>query len=111
MPLLLGIFTAITTFVGSLFAQMLLIFGRKFTVGTATVLAYVATTLAFVICINELFSVVMAAVAIPAWILTAISWFIPSNFLSVIASITSGRVCRLAYQVTVKKISLMNSAA
>jgi len=111
MPFLALIWGAISTFAGTLFAQFLLIFGRKFTVGTASILAFVAATLAFILCIKTIILAVVAVIVMPAWISTAIAWFVPSNFVAVISQILAAKVCREAYDITVTKISLMNQAS
>ena len=111
MPILAGIFTFLGTFVSSLFTQLLLVFGRKYTVGVATILAYLSFTFVFIACIKTIVAALLAALTIPAWIYTAIAVFVPSNFISCIAAIVSGEICTKAYRMTLTKIKMMNSAS
>ena len=110
MPLLpwLGlIFQRLTLFSTGIFGFFLTMFGRKFTVITATVLALVATTVTFIVCLKSILTGVVALLAIPTWILTFIGWFIPSNAISVISAILSGRICKEAYRLINVKIDLI----
>lgn len=111
MPILFGIFTFLGTFVSSLFTQLLLIFGRKYTVGIASILSYIAITFVFIACIKTAVVFLLAAMTIPAWIYNALAWFIPSNLISCIAAVTSGEICTKAYRMSITKIKMMNTAS
>ena len=111
MPILFGIFGFLGTFVSSLFTQLLLVFGRKYTVGIASILAYIAITFVFIACIKTAVVFLIAAISVPAWIYTALAWFIPSNLVSCIAAVTSGEICTKAYRMSITKIKMMNTAA
>ena len=110
MPILFGIFTFLGTFVSSLFTQLLILFGRKYTIGVATILAYLSITFVFIACIKTLVAAVLAAMVIPSWVYTPIAVFIPSNFISCVSAIISGEICTKAYRMTLTKIQMMNSA-
>lgn len=94
-----------------LFAYFLSMFGRKYTVATATVLAYIATTVAMIVCLKQILAGVVALIVMPTWIASFIAWFIPSNSISVISAILSGRICKTAYRMVVAKIELVNNAS
>ena len=111
MPFLLLIFTAISTFISSLFAQIVLILGRKYATGSLAIITYILVTFAFISCIKAIVAVVASAIIMPPAVGTFIAWFIPSNFISVIASITSGRICLRAYRMALTKLKLINAAS
>lgn len=103
----------ITTFGGmftGLFGQFLLLFGRKYSVATASVLAYIAATLAMIVCMKGIILSVLAAIVMPEWLLTGIAWIIPSNFVQLFSLIMSGRICRAAYDAATVKVSLIASS-
>jgi hypothetical protein len=84
---------------------------RKFAVGTASVLAYVGATLAFVICLKSILLAIVTLISIPSWLIYAIGLFIPSNAIGVISQILAANICRQAYLITVAKIQMMNHAS
>jgi hypothetical protein len=104
------IFTFLTSFPAALFANFLALFGRKFTVATAAVLAMIATTVTMVVCLKSILTGVTALLVIPSWIYTAIAWFIPSNFIAVVSAILSGKICKQAYLLVQNKIDLITKA-
>lgn len=110
MPFLALIWGLISSSVLNLFGYFLVVFGRKFTVATATVLALIATTLSLIYCLKSILAVVVASILIPSWIYTAIAWFIPTNFIACISSILAGKICRNAYNLVVTKIDLIAKA-
>ncbi len=110
IPWLAMIFTRLGSFIPSMFAYFVTMFGRKFAVTTATVLAMIATTVAFIVCLKSILAGVLGILLIPSWILTAIAWFIPSNFISVVSAILSGRICKEAYRIINVKIDLIAKA-
>lgn len=85
-------------------------FGRKFTVATASVLAMLATTTAMIFALKSILGVLTAAIIIPSWIASAIAMFIPSNFINVVSMILSGKVCKEAYNLIQVKIDLITKA-
>ena len=107
MPLLAGLFTFFTSFASNLFVYFLAMFGRKFAVSTATVLAFIAATIAFIFCLKTILLGVTSALVIPAWIYSAIAWFIPSNFIAVVSAILSGKICKEGYNMVTTKIDLI----
>jgi Family of unknown function (DUF5455) len=106
-----AIYGAIIGTTANIFAFFMLMFGRKYTVAIASVLAFVATTVALIVCLKTIILSVVALSVIPSWIATTLAWFIPSNFISVTSSILSGRICRTAYEMSVKKIDLVTKAS
>ncbi len=110
MPLLAMFFTSFTTAVGSLFAYFLAIFGRKYAVATATVLAFIATTLTFIVCLKQILAVVIGTLIMPSWLVYFIGLFVPSNAISVFSAILSGRICAAAYEIMKFKIDLISKS-
>lgn len=104
---LLGFFV---TGLSTVIASMLQIFGRKSLVATATLSTAFALTLAFTICISELVSTLSAALSFPVY-LEVLFWFVPSNFVLLISSILSGRICRAAYDLAMQKVQMINNAS
>lgn len=108
---MIRIFTFFTAFSSQLFAQFLVLFGRKYSVAVASILAFIATTVTFIFCIKQLIITAVALIVMPAWIATSIAWFIPTNFIAVTSAIISGRICKSAYLVITEKIKLVNNAS
>lgn len=96
---------------GNIFAYFLAFFGRKYTVATAGVLAFVATTITMIVCMKSILTGVIALIVMPAWIATFIAWLIPSNFIAVVSAILSGKICKAAYNVINTKIDLITKAS
>ena len=94
-----------------LFAQFLLLFGRKYSVATASVLAYIAATLAMIVCLKGIILTIIASIVMPEWLITGIAWIIPSNFIQLFSLIMSGRICRAAYDSATIKVSLIASSS
>jgi hypothetical protein len=111
MPFFIFLGTVINAFVQALFVQFMAILTRKFAIGTATILAYVATTIAMVVCLKSILTALVVLITIPAWVYTFIGWFIPSNAVGVISQILAANVCKKAYDITVAKIQMMNMAS
>lgn len=110
MPFLAAILAPLTGMATNLFAQFVLLFGRKFTVSTAAVLAFLATTLAMLVCMKSILGAMVAAIVIPSWVYAAIAWFIPSNAVGIISAILSGKICKQAYLMANTKIDLITKA-
>ena len=106
MPLLAGLFGLLGSAFSNLFVYFLAMFGRKFTVSTASVLAFITATIALIFCMKTILLGVTALIVIPSWIYTFIAWFIPSNFIAVVSSILSGKICKEAYNMMTTKIDL-----
>lgn len=106
-----AIFAALLAVIPNLFAYFLTFFGRKYTVATATVLAYIATTVAMIVCINNLIQSIVVLIVIPPWISTAIAWFMPSNAVGILSAILASNVCHSSYRIVIGKIKLVNSAS
>ena len=104
------IFALIAGFIPALFANFLAMFARKYTVAIASILAFIATTITFIVCMKAIIGIVVGLIIMPPWIYTAIAWFIHSNFIAVTAAIFSGKICKSAYLVITEKIKLINSA-
>ena len=105
-----AIFSFLVTFPAQLFGLFLALFGRKFAVGTATVLAMMATTVAMLFCMKTIITSAVALIAMPSWLATIIAWFIPSNAIGMLSLIVSGRICKAAYRLTMRKINLVAQA-
>jgi len=111
MPILAGLFGLLGSAFTNLFVYFLAIFGRKFAVSTASVLAFITATIALIFCMKTILFGITAAIVIPAWIYSAIAWFIPSNFISVVSAILSGKICKEAYNMVTTKIDLITKAS
>ncbi len=109
MPFL-AFLPAIGSAITSMFGYFMLMFGRKFSVTTASILAFIATTIAFIVCLKSILAAVIAALVIPSWLLYVIGLFIPSNAISMLSSILSARICRSAYEIIKFKIDLATKA-
>jgi len=105
-----AIFSVIAGMSSAIFGQFLLLFGRKYTVATATVLAYMATTLAMLACLRSIIQGVINLIVVPAW-LSMLAWFIPSNAIGIISAILSARICHAAYLVATDKIKLISQSS
>lgn len=110
MPLLAGIFKFLTSGFTNLFMYFLAMFGRKFTVSTAAVLAFLAATTAMIFCMKSILLGITSLLVIPGWIYSAIAMFIPSNFIAVVSSILSGKICKEAYHMVNTKIDLVTKS-
>lgn len=104
MKFFLSVFGGMFT---NLFAQFVLLFGRKYGVALASTLAFVAATITMIICLKGLILTVIAGLTLPAWILTSLAWIVPSNFIALWSTIMSGRICRAAYDAATYKIGLI----
>ncbi len=107
MPLLLGLFTGIGGFFASLFSQFVVFAGRKLAVSTAAVIAFIACTVAFIVSLKAILASLTSAIIIPAWIMTSILWFIPSNFVTVVSAILSAKIAKEIYRLISTKIDLV----
>lgn len=108
MPALLAFIPAMFS---GLFAQFILLFGRKYTVGTASVLAYIATTAAMIFCLKQGLSTLSILLSPPLWLVGVLGWIIPSNFIAITSAIASARICRAAFDMAIAKIKLINGAS
>lgn len=104
------IFSILRNFFPAIYAEFLKLFLRKYTVYTATVLAFVAATAAFIVCIKQIILTVVALIVMPAWVVKAFLFFIPSNFIAVTAGIFSGKLCKSVYMIVDNKLKLANNA-
>lgn len=98
------------TTVPALFYAMLAFHSRKYTTAVAGLLALGGMLLIFVGCINVILQAVLAYLVIPAWLLTSIGMFIPTNFSVILAAMVSGKVCRAAYDYGRHKTDLVVKA-
>jgi hypothetical protein len=100
------IITGIVTLLSSIAA----FFGRKLTVISASVAAFVVLTGALVVTIQALLSALLTVAVMPAWIVQGVGMFMPSNFALVLGSIVSAKAVRAAYDIAISKVHLINSA-
>lgn len=87
---LIGIFQAAIAF----FLQFMT---RKFAAIAAATVIFVSLTAALVIALNVIVSTI--TYAMPVSITLAISWFMPSNFVSCISAYYSARAVKLVYDL------------
>ena len=103
---MIQIFGFFVSFASSLFAYCLALFGRKFTVATAAVLAYTTVFIVFIGCMNEGIILIKNLINIPPWLAYGLGVFIPSNFNSISSAIVSSHICSIAYDAVKDKIQL-----
>lgn len=108
MKFLIGVFGGMFS---QLFAQFVLLFGRKYGVAVASTLAFTAATLAMIVCLKGLILTVLAGIAAPTWFLSFLAWIIPTNWITLFSTIMSGRACRAAYDGAVFKIALISQSS
>lgn len=94
-----------------LFAQFLLLFGRKYTVAIASTLAFIAATLTMIFFLKTLIVTIIATASAPVWFIQFLAWIIPTNWIALFSTIMSGRICRAAYDSALYKIALVNQAS
>ena len=99
----------ITGFV-TLIGAIITFFGRKFTVITASIAAFVVLTSALVVAIQSLMTSILAVTFMPVWIAYGIGLFLPANFSLVLGAIISAKAVRAAYDIAIAKVHLVNSA-
>lgn len=83
---------------------------RKIVTVTTTISAFIFLTVAFVACIKQIVLTVIALAAIPAWLVSGVSMFVPINFTFIVSSIWSAQSCRWAFDIAREKIAMMNNA-
>lgn len=98
------------TTIPALFSAFFAFYARKYTTAIAGLLAMGAMLVIFISCINVILQTVIAAIAVPAWLLVPIGMFMPSNFALVMSAMVSGRICRAAYDFGQKKTDLIVKA-
>jgi hypothetical protein len=106
MPILAGLGSLLL----SLFTMLAAVIGRKLAVAGASVVAMMALTLAFVVCIGQMISYIQTLLIFPPFLIS-IGWFIPSNFTFCISTLLSARTCRAAYDLMIAKVHLINNAS
>lgn len=105
---LIGVMVAgIPAVVGSILAFM----ARKWGTAVASIALVVSLTVAMIVCINSILQTVLAALAFPGWLLTAVGMFIPANFAAVLGAIIAAKTCRAAFDLALLKTKLFNNAS
>lgn len=104
------IFGLLTTLISTTGVTTLVLLGRKFTVATSAIVAYLAATTLMVICLKGLATSALTNLQIPERLYTPLSWVIPSNFISITSLIITALACRGAYDFATKKIELVSAA-
>lgn len=100
------LFTTIPALASAFFA----FYARKYTTAIAGLLTFGTILLIFISCVNAIMQYILTLAWLPAWLLTPIGVFIPSNFAMVLGAVVSGRVCRAAFDYGVKKTDLVVKA-
>lgn len=106
-----AIFTLLRNFLGGFFLSVLAKLGTKKAVGIASIAAYIALTLGFIVAIKQTINIIFSLSAVPAFIEPSLGMIIPDNFAQVTAAIISAMIARAAYDLGVQKINLLNSAS
>jgi hypothetical protein len=106
----LKLVTFLFTTIPALFSAFFVFYSRKYTTAVAGLLAMAAILVIFISCIQVILQSVLALLVVPAWLLTSIGMFIPTNFTVVLAAIVSGKICRAAFDFGNKKTDLVVKA-
>lgn len=104
------IFTFLTGLTSLSSVTTLLLLGRKFTVATSAIIAYLAATTLMVACLKRISSSLIDNLHVPPFLEHQLSWVLPSNFNAVTSAIITGFICRAAYDFATKKIEIVTSA-
>jgi hypothetical protein len=99
--------SGIPAIIGGLIALL----GRKLGTATASVAAFVVMTAAFIACINSILQSVLSILTVPPWIAGSVGMFIPADFSAVLAAVVSSRICRVAYDLAIDKVRIINGAS
>ena len=94
-----------------LFAQFILLFGRKYGVALATTLVFTAATITMIVFLKSLIVSLLLASSAPAWFLQFLAWIIPTNWLTLFSAIMSAKISRAAYDAATFKITLISQAS
>ena len=107
---MIKLITFLFTTIPALFTAFFAFYARKYTTAIAGLMALAAMLVIFISCINLILQTVINLIVVPAWLLTAIGMFIPSNFSVVLAAVVSGKICRAAFDYGQKKTDLIVKA-
>lgn len=106
LKLLLLVGSFFTSIVGYAAASL----SRKAVVVAGVVTAFVAVTVAFLVCINLIISTIAGMIAVPAWLQSFFGMFVPSNYSGVLSLILSAKTCRAAYDLAVAKVKMIGNS-
>jgi len=106
MPFILAF---LASFVTTVMSWALNFFSKKARIVATTLAGYILIVAAFILCIKQAVTFVLALAILPSWIATGIGMFLPYNFATVLASILGARSCRYAYDIAVSKLKMVNS--
>lgn len=99
-----------STFFSTLAAWLISLIGRKATIFTVSLVAYVSATGVFLVAIQSLVSGILNAQILPGWISSSIGMFLPYSFTFDLSAMIGAFAFRWAYDIVIAKVSLINSA-
>ena len=86
-------------------------FGRKTITATATIAAFIAMTIAMMVCMREFETTLSALLTPPTWIVQSLGYFWPVHATLIFSTLLSARSCRAAYDYAVEKYKMINQAS
>ncbi|GBG15201.1 uncharacterized protein NMK_2804 [Novimethylophilus kurashikiensis] len=96
---------------GNLFGAFIELVGRKGLISGATIVAFLAVTAAFIVCMKQFIAIIAATILMPAWLSAFLGMFVPSNAVGCVSAILSAKTCKAAYRFAMRKINALNTAA
>ncbi|MDD5272672.1 MAG: hypothetical protein PHU14_08140 [Methylovulum sp.] len=107
---MLKLLLLIGSFFGSIVGYAAASLGRKAIVVAAVVTAFLAVTVAFLVCINLIIASIVSVIAVPAWLTAFFGMFVPSNYSGVLSLILSAKTCRAAYDLAIAKVKMIGNS-
>lgn len=104
--------STLTSILGSFGAGIISKLATKKAVGFASTLAFIALTVAFIVCIKESLNFLASDLPthLPPLVKNQLGQILPTNFVQVMSAIISSMICRAGYDIGREKIQLLNSA-
>lgn len=84
---------------------------RKVGTAAGSITLFILMTGAFVACINSIMQSVLAVISLPLWVSNGVGMFMPANWAACISAVVSSKICRVAYDMALLKIKLVNNAS
>lgn len=107
---MIKLITLLASGIPAIIAAIIAFVTRKVGTAAGSLVSFALLTVAFVGCINLIFSTVLGAITLPTWLANGVGMFMPFNFSLCVSSIWSAKTCRAMYDMARFKIKLINSA-
>lgn len=107
---MLKLLTLIAGFIATAVSFFIAILSRKAIIVLAVITAFMALVVAFLACMKIIIGGIVALIVMPAWLATAIGFFVPSNYAGVLSLIMSAKTCKAAYNLAKEKIALIGQS-